>query len=79
MSDLRKYLQEFINDLQESLNEHSDDKALLAALAKKWPDEDEPRSEFIFSVARQLSESADKVGTDTGDTQENVLVRKKKI
>jgi hypothetical protein len=79
MSDLHKYLQDYVKDLQQLLYEHSDKEAIIAAAEKQWPEEDDPRQELIFSIASLLSESADKGGTENGDGQVNVLVRSEKM
>jgi hypothetical protein len=53
MSSLRDDIQNFINDLQDLLNQHQDDQAFVDAVKQKWSNEDDLRRGFIISCQEQ--------------------------
>lgn len=53
MTSLRDDIQNYINDLQNLLNQHQDDQAFVDAVKQKWSNEDDLRHSFIVSCQEE--------------------------
>ncbi|MCK5876859.1 MAG: hypothetical protein KAG43_04430 [Candidatus Marithrix sp.] len=80
MNKLHKYLQEFVGNLQQLLNENQTDADLIQAIKDKWKDND-PRWHFLIGLqnkfnpragGKSLNSLGDMGGDGTGG-QENEL------
>jgi len=47
MTQLRAYIEEYIDTINQILHAHSDDKGMREAASKAWPDKSDPR-QLIF-------------------------------
>jgi hypothetical protein len=54
MVELHQYLQGFVTELQQLLNESQDDESLIAAIRQKWPDED-LRQDFLLGLQSEMN------------------------
>jgi len=71
MNTLHDYLQTFVSDLQQVLNDQKNDEKLVAAVKEKWQSEDDLRRNFVLSCQLEAKPGESRKGVhrliDTGD------------
>ena len=77
MTTLCEYIQNELNTLQQLLNEHEEDAALIEGIKKQWPDKDAPIRTLVFSLQPEAKRlDSDSSNEPTGTERENVATPK---
>lgn len=72
MSSLRDDIQNYINDLQNLLNQHQDDEAFVDAVKEKWSNKHDFRRSFIIACQKTGGlRLLDEGGEENGDSRPN--------
>ena len=79
MTDLRKYLEQYAQDIQSILQQAKNSEELISLAEKKWFDQTNPKETdprllvFLSAVHRFPFSSGTTIGTDEGDKLNEVL------
>lgn len=73
MASLHHYIQDYLNDLQDLLNNTTDDESLIQAAQAKWPEADDLRQAFLVACRKETIRLGDEGGQEIGQGRVNIL------